>query len=50
MDVRVYSVDDVRAEGLDVISPAISISIRDQVNSTGWTSPRIIPWSYPTTE
>jgi hypothetical protein len=46
MDVRVYSVDDVRVDGLDAIPPAISISVKGQVNSTGWTNPRLIPWTY----
>lgn len=48
MDARIYRVDDVRVEGLVVVEgpPAISISARGTVNSTGWTNPRLAPWTY----
>jgi hypothetical protein len=48
MDIRVYSVEEVRVEGLDASPPAIAVSARGQVNSTGWTNPRLVPWTYVT--
>jgi len=46
MDARVYSIDDVRVEALDAVPLAISVSVAGQVNSTGWTNPRLAPWTY----
>jgi len=49
MDSRVYSVEEVRVEGLDVVAGAplaITVSACGKVNSTGWTNPRLNPWIY----
>jgi len=49
MDGRVYSIEDVHVEALEVTEgavPAISISVRGWVNSTGWTHPRLAAWIY----
>ncbi|MBD9628011.1 hypothetical protein IB279_34225 [Ensifer sp. ENS06] len=49
MQSRVYTVDEVRVEGLIVIPenpPAIAISARGTVPTTGWTRPDLVPWVY----
>jgi hypothetical protein len=49
MEARVYSVEDVHIEALMVIGaspPAIAVSARGVVNSTGWTNPQLAPWIY----
>ncbi|MFC3320719.1 hypothetical protein [Mesorhizobium cantuariense] len=46
---RVYSVDDVHVEGLMVIPenpPAISVSARGWVPTSGWSHPDLAPWMY----
>lgn len=46
---RVYSVDEVHVEGLMVIPdnpPAISVSARGWVPTSGWSHPDLAPWMY----
>ena len=49
MDARVYSVEEVHIEALttpDGEAPAVVVSARGLVNSTGWTDPKLSPWIY----
>lgn len=49
MQSRVYSVDEVQIEALMVIPeapPAIVISARGWVTTSGWTHPDLTPWVY----
>ena len=49
MEARVYSVDEVVVDGVmavDDAPPVMTVSARGQVNSSGWTNSRLIPWIY----
>ncbi|TIS45801.1 hypothetical protein [Mesorhizobium sp.] len=49
MQSRVYSVDEVRVEGLIVFPenpPAVAVSARGTVPTTGWSGPDLAPWAY----
>lgn len=49
MDARVYDVEEVHIEALDVMNgapPAVVVSARGRVNSTGWTNPQLAAWIY----
>ena len=49
MQSRVYSVEEVKVEGLITIPenpPAISISAKGWVATSGWTAPSLSPWMY----
>ncbi|MER9215868.1 hypothetical protein NKI54_28065 [Mesorhizobium sp. M0663] len=47
MQSRVYSVDEVHVESLFVPNPpAIAVSAKGTVPTTGWTQPDLAPWSY----
>ncbi|MER8506351.1 MULTISPECIES: hypothetical protein [unclassified Mesorhizobium] len=51
MQSRVYSVEDVHIESLIVIPenpPAIAVSAKGSVPTTGWTHPDLAPWIYIT--
>lgn len=49
MQSRIYSVDEVHVESLIVIPenpPAIAVSAKGTVLTTGWTQPDLTPWVY----
>jgi hypothetical protein len=49
MQSRVYSVEEVHVEALMVIPenpPAISVSARGWVPTSGWSHPDLAPWMY----
>ena len=49
MQSRVYSVEEVHVESLMVIPenpPAISVSARGWVATSGWSHPELAPWMY----
>jgi hypothetical protein len=49
MQSRIYSVENVRVEGLIVIPenpPAIAVSADGWVPTTGWSHPDLSPWVY----
>lgn len=51
MQSRVYSVDEVHIEALIVIPenpPAIAVSAKGWVNTSGWSHPGLAPWIYIT--